>query len=57
MESECDSEFESIEDENEEAEIKDEVALLTFVEVLQRAQEAADEAEQKMWSERKRPRH
>ena len=57
-ESDCDSEFKSLEwDENEEAEIRDEAALLTFVVVLWKAQETADEAEWKKWGERKQPRH
>jgi hypothetical protein len=57
MESVCDSEFEDLQwDEDDEAEIKDEATLLTFVDVLRQAQATAEKAEQKKWGERKRPR-
>jgi hypothetical protein len=41
-------------DEDEEAEIRDDVALLTFASILRRAQKVASEAENKKWGERKR---
>ena len=62
--SDLDSDLDSVSDldleerdlEDEENEIIDDVTLLTFTNVLQKAQEIAVEEENKKWGERKRPK-
>ena len=44
-------------DDDEEAEIKNDAALLTISAVLQQAQQTAVAAEKKKWGQRKRPKH
>ena len=51
-----DSDLEERDLEDEENEITDDVILLTFTNVLQRAQEITEEEENKKWGERKRPK-
>ena len=56
LDSVSDSDLEERDLEDEENEIIDDVTLLTFTNVLRRAQEIAVEEENKKWGERKRPK-
>ena len=56
LDSVSDLDLEERDFEYEENEIIDDVTLLTFTNVLQRAQKIAVEEENKKWGERKRPK-